>query len=70
MSEELFPSGPWVGLYNYQPGDRHRMDLHLTFADGAVSGDGNDDVGRFLIRGRYDVANRECHWAQICFGEP
>jgi hypothetical protein len=29
-----------------------------------VSGDGNDDVGRFLIVGRYDVANRECWWTK------
>ncbi len=64
MSEDLFPSGPWVGFYNYGPGDRHRMDLHLVFANGTMSGDGNDDVGRFLIRGQYDAANRECHWAK------
>jgi hypothetical protein len=64
VSDDLFPSGPWVGFYNYAPGDRHRMDLHLTFADGTISGDGNDDVGRFLIRGGYDVANRECHWTK------
>jgi hypothetical protein len=51
VSEDPFPSGPWVGFYNCGPGDRHRMDLHLTFADGIVTGDGNDDVGRFLIRG-------------------
>jgi hypothetical protein len=64
VSEDLFPSGPWVGFYNYGPGDRHRMDLHLTFANGIVSGDGNDDVGRFLIRGHYDAANRECQWTK------
>ena len=62
MSENLFPSGPWVGFYNYQPGDRHRMDLHLSFAQGSITGDGNDDIGRFLIRGRYDATSRECHW--------
>ena len=47
MSEALFPSGPWVGFYNYRPGDRHRMDLLLTFANGNMSGDGVDDeIGR------------------------
>jgi hypothetical protein len=40
------------------------MDLHLDFAKGCVSGDGNDDVGRFLVVGRYDVANRECWWTK------
>src|SRR5262249_6411253 len=27
-------------------------------------GDGNDDIGRFLIRGKYDAVNRECHWTK------
>ena len=64
MSEALFPSGPWTGFYNYGPGDRHRMQLHLSFAGGRMSGDGVDDVGRFLIKGRYDTANKECHWTK------
>jgi len=68
MSDELFPSGPWTGFYNYSPGDRHRMDLHLTFATGVVGGEGNDDVGAFLIKGRYDSANRECHWTKTYVG--
>jgi hypothetical protein len=68
MSDELFPSGPWVGFYTYQPHDRHRMDLHLVFGGGRMSGDGNDDVGRFLIRGRYDAASRECHWTKSYVG--
>ena len=64
MSEQQFPSGPWVGFYNYTPRDRHRMDLHLEFAAGRISGDGNDDVGRFLIRGSYDTADGECYWTK------
>jgi hypothetical protein len=64
MSGPLFPSGPWTGFYNYRPGDRHRMELQLTFADGRMSGDGLDDVGRFLIQGRYDAANREFYWTK------
>ena len=64
MSESLFPSGPWTGFYNYGPGERHRMDLQLTFADGNMSGDGVDDIGRFLLKGRYDTANRECYWTK------
>ena len=68
MSEELFPSGPWVGFYNYQPGDRHRMDLNLHFAQGKVEGDGSDDIGRFLVRGRFDTTNRECHWTKTYLG--
>jgi len=40
------------------------MSLHLSFAGGRMSGDGNDDVGRFLIQGRYDAASLECHWTK------
>ena len=68
MSEALFPSGPWRGFYNYQPGDRHRMDLCLTFSNGNLSGDGVDDVGRFLIKGRYNAAARECYWTKSYVG--
>ncbi len=64
MSDDLFPSGPWVGFYNYGPGERHRMDLNLTFSNGSLEGDGNDDVGRFLVKGRYDASSRECHWTK------
>ena len=68
MSESLFPSGPWTGFYNYYPGDRHRMELGLTFTNGNMSGDGIDDIGRFLIRGRYDAGTRECHWTKTYLG--
>jgi len=64
VGDDQFPSGPWTGFYNYAPGDKHRMDLHLDFGGGCISGDGDDDVGRFLIRGRYDVASLECHWTK------
>jgi hypothetical protein len=68
MNESLFPSGPWTGFYNYYPGDRHRMDLHLNFASGILSGDGSDDVGRFRIKGRYDAGARQCHWTKSYLG--
>jgi hypothetical protein len=44
------------------------MNLHLSFADGNMTGDGNDDIGRFLIKGRYDAATRECHWTKTYIG--
>jgi hypothetical protein len=68
VNDELFPSGPWTGFYNYRPGDRHRMDLQLTFANGSMSGEGADDVGRFLIKGRYDRQLRECYWTKSYVG--
>ena len=64
MNESQFPSGPWVGFYNYRPGDKHRMDLHVSFANGVVTGTGNDDVGPFILNGRYDIANCESHWTK------
>jgi hypothetical protein len=68
MDEPLFPSGPWTGFYNYRPGTRHRMDLHLTFANGLLNGDGSDDIGPFLIKGRYDEKTRECYWTKTYLG--
>jgi hypothetical protein len=68
MSNDLFSSGPWIGFYNYHPGDRHRMDLQLTFIHGSMTGDGVDDVGRFLVRGRYDPGNKECYWTKSYVG--
>ncbi len=64
MSEPNFPSGPWVGFYNYQPGDKHRMDLHLSFANAVVTGTGKDDVGPFVVNGRYDAKSCECYWTK------
>jgi hypothetical protein len=40
------------------------MSLHLSFADGRMGGDGNHDLGRFVIQGRYDAASLECHWTK------
>jgi hypothetical protein len=68
MSESLFPSGPWTGFYNYHPGNRHRMDLHLSFTNGNIEGEGLDDIGRFIIRGRYQEANGECYWTKSYLG--
>lgn len=68
MSDDLFPSGPWAGFYNYQPGDRHRMRLNLTFEQGRISGEGIDDIGSFLVKGKYDSGTLECHWTKTYLG--
>lgn len=44
------------------------MDLHLNFANGNLAGTGSDDIGRFLIKGRYDAPARECHWTKTYLG--
>jgi len=64
-----FPSGPWTGFYNYGRGTRkHRMDLVLTFGDHVVSGDGSDDIGQFVVTGRFDGTNGECYWTKTYIG--
>jgi len=69
VSESDFPSGPWVGFYTYSGAhDKHRMDLGLDFANGRVSGEGNDDVGAFVISGRFDSAKGECDWTKTYIG--
>ena len=40
------------------------MDLAMTFADHQVSGDGSDDIGQFVITGRFDEINGECYWTK------
>ena len=40
------------------------MDLHLTFGDGHITGDGTDDIASFRIKGRYDHVTRECWWTK------
>jgi hypothetical protein len=68
VSENLFPTGHWTGFYAYTPQNKHRMDMHLTFARGSVAGEGNDDVGVFFIRGKYDPATKECYWTKSYAG--
>ncbi len=40
----------------------------LLSPNGNMSGDGDDDVGRFLVKGRYDAASLECHWTKTYVG--
>ncbi len=44
------------------------MDLQLEFSNGRLTGTGNDDIGRFMVRGRYDSATRECYWTKTYIG--
>jgi hypothetical protein len=45
------------------------MDLTLAFAAGRITGDGVDDIGRFLVRGRYDLKTRGCYWTKTYVGK-
>jgi hypothetical protein len=44
------------------------MDLELSFREGRIEGVGVDDVGRFVIRGRYDREALECWWTKTYLG--
>jgi len=44
------------------------MSLRLTFLEGTLSGVGDDDVGPFVIKGRYDGETLEEHWTKTYLG--
>jgi len=44
------------------------MDLRLEFSNGLMTGEGNDDVGAFVIKGRYDSGTLECYWTKSYIG--
>jgi hypothetical protein len=62
-TDSRFPSGRWIGFFldKRQPG-KHQMELLLSFHQGDLTGEGRDRVGKFLVRGRYEVADGKCYW--------
>lgn len=69
-TDPRFPSGPWTGFFVQKliaPG-KHTMELRLQFRDGTMTGEGRDWVGPFLVRGRYDVADGQCHFTKSYLG--
>jgi hypothetical protein len=69
-TDPRFPSGPWTGFFLQKslPG-RHLMELRLTFQNGAMTGEGRDWVGEFLVKGQYDLSNGKCHWTKKYVGK-
>ena len=69
-TDPRFPSGPWTGFFlmEHLPG-RHQMELHLSFRQGTMTGEGRDRVGAFLIRGRYNLDDGKCHWTKRYIGQ-
>ena len=69
-TDSRFPSGPWCGFFlmSHLPG-RHQMELHLTFRQGMMTGEGRDRIGHFLIRGRYQVEDGQCWWTKRYIGK-
>jgi hypothetical protein len=69
-TDPRFPSGPWTGFFLQRevPG-RHMMELHLTFSEGELTGEGRDWVGAFIMRGKYSVMDGKCHWTKRYVGK-
>jgi hypothetical protein len=69
-TDSRFPSGPWQGFFlmAHWPG-RHTMELHLTFRQGVMTGEGRDMIGSFLIRGKYNTDDGKCHWSKRYVGK-
>ena len=64
-----FPSGPWTGFYLQPQTQRHDMELDLHFEAGVIRGDGHDDVGDFIVRGRYELSDGKCHFHKRYVGQ-
>ena len=56
-TDERLPTGEWKGFWLQRPHFKSRqwMELMLSFADGKITGDGSDSIGRFAMRGQYDL---------------
>ncbi len=69
-TDPRFPSGPWVGFFvqKYPPLGRQSMELRLTFRNGVLKGEGRDLLGAFLVTGRYEVGDGQCHWTKRYIG--
>jgi hypothetical protein len=70
-SDPRFPSGKWIGFWiqKYPPVGRHPTELFIHFADGVLHGEGRDKVGKYTVRGRYDLADGKCHWTKHYVGK-
>jgi hypothetical protein len=53
----MYPSGRWEGFWVQERLGRQPMTPFLLhFAEGRITGEGRDVVGRFAVRGEYDEA--------------
>lgn len=65
-TDPRFPSGPWRGFFlqNLLGPGKFWMDLHLTFHDGRLGGEGRDKLGAFHVTGRYHLEDGKRHWSK------
>lgn len=58
----MYPSGQWDGFWVQDRWGRQAMTpFFLRFADGHVTGEGKDVVGRFTFAGEYDESTGQVH---------
>lgn len=66
----MYPSGRWDGFWVQEHVGRQAMTpFTLRFADGQVTGDGRDLVGRFTFAGAYDEATGEVRMVKQYLGK-
>ena len=65
-TDPRFPSGRWVGFWiqSQLPAGRFETELHLTFVQSVLSGEGRDWVGAYTVRGRYHLEDGRCFWTK------
>ena len=70
-TDPRFPSGRWVGFWTqkFPPVGKHSTELHLTFSEGVLQGEGRDWVGKYTVRGHYNLADGRCHWTKQYLGK-
>jgi hypothetical protein len=69
-TDPRFPSGPWIGFFvqSFALPGKHWMELRLTFRAGAMTGEGRDYVGSFVLNGSYAVGDGRCYWTKTYLG--
>jgi hypothetical protein len=62
-SDPRFPSGDWSGFYLQGKSPfQKRMELVLAFTANQIKGTGKDYMGKFRIKGTYDLEDGRCEW--------
>ncbi|MFL5330919.1 MAG: hypothetical protein ACJ8C4_18650 [Gemmataceae bacterium] len=69
-TDPRFPSGKWGGFFlmPHTGPKRHATQMVLDFKAGAMNGAGQDKVGKFVIKGVYDLATGKCEWIKTYVG--
>jgi len=66
-SSSRFKSGRWTGSYRQFEMDHPQL-LEVGFEKGLMVGTGADQIGLFLIAGRYDEATATAEWLKHYIG--